>query len=278
MTNEVERATAALRNTALDGLPVEEESGNCLIVSGVEPADVLSAWRAARAVLPMTGRWPVFRSSDHNGLDHQREPTSDDLAELDAAARTIDPWSAGYDPCDDEDEPLTVDELSLFVPTFEGVDLQSEARRRFDAPTMSSVDRWIYDRVLADPPLLAQALAYVGQRANVQWRQPSTVELWLLPTPHAHLAAGWVSYHGTLGRPDVLAAALWQWHQAWGAELVASWGLTIDLTTGRRPAVGEQAWELAGQQKSLANHLEDEQWMVALALTQRNEWSLYDRP
>jgi hypothetical protein len=274
MSGEVERTRAALRGTALAGLPIGEMPGDCLCIVGVEPRDVLSAWRAARAAMPVTGRRPVFRCSDDA---YQREPTAVDLAELDVAARSIDPWSQAQGPW--ADEPMSVDELWLSVPVFEGADLLGDAVRHFDAPTSLSVDRWVYDRVIADPGLLAQAHAEAEHLVGTGWwRQPATVELWLLPTPHAHLAPAWVSYHGMLGEQEVLAAALLRWHQAWEAEPVAAWGLELQFSVGRRPALGDEAWDLAVQLKTFANHLESDHWMVALALTRSNEWYLYDRP
>jgi hypothetical protein len=68
-----------------------------------------------------------------------------------------------------------------------------------------------------------------------------------------------------------LAAALWQWHRTWGAELVAAWRTMLQFVVDRRPTLGEQAWQLAGQHKTFANHLEVDQWQVAFALTQITE-------
>jgi hypothetical protein len=51
------------------GLPVEQAPAGCLRVTGVRPHDVLRAWEAARTALPITGRWPVFRSNDFGELD-----------------------------------------------------------------------------------------------------------------------------------------------------------------------------------------------------------------
>ena len=277
MINDVEGVRAALQPTMLAGRPVTQASAGCLRVVGIEPRDMLPAWRAARAALPTTGRWPVFLPGDLGRLADLPEPVVADVAALDRAAQTIDPWPAVTTAW--PDEPVDADDLHLCVPTFDGVDLLAEVRQHFASPTTWSVDRWVYDRVIADPRLLPQAQAQAEHRVGTGWwYEPRTVELWFLPTPHPHLAAAWLSYHGTLGQPEVLAAALWQWHQRWGAELVANWSTMLQFVVSRRPALGDEAWELAGQHKALANHLEDDQWLVALALTRSDEWALHDRP
>lgn len=277
MINDVEGIRAALQETALGGLPFEQAPGGCLRVTGVRPRDVLPAWEAARTALPVTGRWPVFRSNDFGELDRLPMPAAVDLRAFDRAARSVDPWSAVDTAW--PDEPVDADDLYLCVPTFEGVDLLAEARRHFASPTTWSVDRWVYGRVMADPQLLGQAQDEAEHLVGTRWwYEPRTVELWLLPTPHPHLAAAWVYYYATAGHPGVLAAALWQWHQTWGAELVAAWGTMLQFVVSRRPSLGDEAWELAGQHKTFANHLEADQWLVALALTRSNAWFLHDRP
>jgi hypothetical protein len=53
------------------------------------------------------------------------------------------------------------------------------------------------------------------------WYTPNSIQMLLLPTDAPWLAAGFVGLF-EIGDED-LAAALWQWHSQWGAELVASW-------------------------------------------------------
>jgi hypothetical protein len=261
----------------LGGLPVEETPSGCLRVTGISPRDVLAAWRAARSVVPVTGRWPVFTSNDFGRYDPLGTPRAVDLTALDDAARSVDPWSAVTSAWGDE--PIEADELCLYVPTFEGVDLLTEVRQQLRSPTTGGVDRWVFDQVVADPRLRAQAFVRAESLRARSWHEPRSVELWLLPTARPHLAAAWVHYNATLGLPaEVLAAALWQWHQAWEAELVATWDTMLQFVVGRSPILGEEAWLLAGQQKTFANHLEDDQWLVALALTQATTWFLHDRP
>jgi hypothetical protein len=79
---------AALRGTVLDGHPVQEGLGGTLLVDGVEPEWLLDAWRAARSVVGVTGRWPVLTGVG----ELYDEPTAGDVAELERAATSIDPW------------------------------------------------------------------------------------------------------------------------------------------------------------------------------------------
>ena len=95
---------AVLRGTVLQGRPVEEGLGGTFLVGEVDPARLLEAWQAAHAVVPDTGRRPVFTLP--GALHH--EPDSAELLELDRAARTLDPWSvykrsAGDEPQDQWD-------------------------------------------------------------------------------------------------------------------------------------------------------------------------------
>jgi hypothetical protein len=197
----VEGVRAALQDTVLSGLPVEEAPGDCLRVAGISPRDVLPAWRAARSVVPVTGRWPVFRSNDYGELDRLAGHPAVDITALDDAAQSVDPWSAVSNAW--PDEPVDADVLHLYVPTFEGVDVLAEARQQFASPTTGSVDRWVHDRTLADPQLRAQAFAKAEHLVGTRWYEPQTVQLWLLPTPLPYLGAAWVDYHATLGQPEV---------------------------------------------------------------------------
>jgi Domain of unknown function (DUF4253) len=269
--------TEALHRTLLAGRRVVEAPGGCLRIIGLDRHDVLPAWHAARSVLPATGRRPVFRTNEFGGL-HGRDPgpTPSGLADLDRAARATDPWA---NPGAWPDEPLDEDDLCLYVPTFEGADLLSEAESELREPTLWTVDRWVHDRVLADPALREQAEQRVAHLVgSASWYEPESVELWFLPTTEPHLAPAWIDFFGTLGHDERLAAALLQWHRAWGAELVAAWGTMLQLVAARRPSPGDEAWNLAHQHKCLASHQDADRWQLALALARSDEWFLHSRP
>ncbi|GIE32426.1 hypothetical protein Ait01nite_054710 [Actinoplanes italicus] len=285
MADDIDRLRTALRGTPLADLPIRAIPDGRLVMSRVSPQDYLTAWRAARAVLPVTGRRPVIVESDSSLLEDEPWGTPDEddgpgpawIAGLDEAARTIDPWQARDtswldEVCDDED-------LRFHVPDLPGVELRAEIRQDLAAPTIRSVNRYVYDRVRADPLLMDATESLADQVFSPhRWWRPRSVELMLVPRPEAHMVAAWTEFHSVLGMNDVLAAALWRWHRACEAEMVACWETMLLLTAGRRPAPGDEAWELAVQLKGFATNLEPNPWEIALAVTRGDEWFLHDRP
>ncbi|WP_416901326.1 DUF4253 domain-containing protein [Micromonospora echinospora] len=268
---------AALRGTALQGHPVEEGLGGTFLVGEIDPARLLDSWRAAHAAMPATGRWPVFTLPG----DLYHEPDDAELADLDRAARTLDPWSV-YQRYGHTEERICRDEVESYVRAFLGVEMVEPALRQLTLPTSPAVlQRWTYDTLLADPQLASRAFYgseyLVGTRRWPTWPE---VQLVLLPTTSQWLAPAWVPYFGA-ARDNGLAgwaAAMWQWEQRWGAALIAAWGTMLQFTAQRRPQPGSQAWELAGQQMALGGSLQCEQWQLAIALTRGDAWFLHDRP
>ena len=276
MMDDPEQIAAALRGTVLQGHPVEEGLGGTFLVAGVEPAQLLDAWRAARSVTPTTGRWPVLTGVG----ELYAEPTASDVAALEQAARTVDPWSV-YRRWG-ADEPVSENDLRLYVPSTPGVDLAARAARELALPTSrAALERWTWQTLLADPVLTEwghrEAASLVGIRT---WYTPSEVQLVLLPTPKQWLAPAWVSYFGA-GDPQLwqaLAAAFRLWEQRWGAELVACWATMLQFLVTRPPAAYEQAWQLAEQLKAVGGSLQMDRWQLAFAVTRSDAWFLHDRP
>lgn len=271
---------AVLRGTVLDGLSVEEGLGETWVVTGIEPGQLLAAWRAARAVVPKTGRWPVLTGVDERWQD----PTGEEIEALDHAARTVDPWTVYR--WSGTDSLVRPEDLHLWLPGFLGQVAVERVQRDVSPPeTLLAVERWTWERLLADPTALEQArrraAPLVGTRS---WFTPHDgAQLVLLPTPIQWLAPAWLDYFGatsvTDGRGRVgLAAAIRHWEQQWRAELVASWGTMLQFAVGRQPALGEQAWQLALQLLALGGNLESPPWALALAVTRSEAWFLHDRP
>ena len=267
---------AALRGTVLDGLPTGEGLADTVIVEGVDPGRLLEAWRAAHAVLPVTGRWPVFTQPG----DLYHEPEDEEIAALGEAARTTDPWAV-YRRAS-QDELLDDDEIAEYAATFLGPELVSRALDRLGpSATATAVQRWTYDTLLADPPMTERVSAgYDYLVGTSRWHVWPQVQLVLLPTTVPWLAPAWVSYFGAArpGGHEAWAAAMRQWHERWGAGLVAAWGTMLQFVTERRPEPGPQAWELAGQLLAVGGSLDCERWQLALALTRGDAWFLHDRP
>lgn len=266
----------ALRGSVLDGQVVEEGIGGTLLVADVDPGRLLQVWRAARSVVARTGRWPVLTGTGE--LD--AEPSVEEVAALEGAGRTVDPWLV-YRRWRDED-PIGEDALHLYVPGLFGAGLVARAAAELDFPTTRPVlERWIWQTLLLDPVLAERAhdsaASLVGTRT---WFTPARVQLVLLPTPTQWLAPAWVSYFGALQRQrtEGLAAAIRQWERLWGAELVACWGTMLQFVVARRPVLDEQAWQLAEQILAVGGSLQMPPWQLAFALTRSDAWFLHDRP
>jgi hypothetical protein len=242
--------------------------------------DLLPAWEAARALLPETGRWPVLVTEwgdEPQWTGTSAAPGEDDLLLLDRAARTTDPWWSAVRP---GEWPVSIEQTPYLARGWSGVDVAVEAALQVTpGTTRDDLDYWIYQRVAGDP-LLADRVVRGARRVVTAdyWYTPDNVSLVLLPVESPWLAPGWVSYHGTLGRDNVLAAVLWQWRQRWDAELVACWDTMLQFKVGRCPAPGDEAWNLAGQLKSLAGNFDINRWELAVLLPHAETWFLHDRP
>ena len=284
--DDPDEIAAAFRGTVLDGLPIEEGLGDTWVVTGIEGSRLLPAWQAARTGTAETGRWPVLTMVDEQWLDAEDEQ----IEALEHAAGTVDPWTVYH--WWGSESLITPEDVHLWLPDFLGPDAAEQAQRNLSWPQpLVAVERWTWERLLADSAALEQAwrraARYVG---TGQWFTPlDGAQIVLLPTSTQWLAPAWLNYHGATekaarielgddpGRTG-LAAAIRQWEQQWGAELVASWGTMLQFVVGRQPALGEQAWQLALQHLAVGGSLQTPPWELALALTRSDAWFLYDRP
>ncbi|WP_430785956.1 hypothetical protein [Actinoplanes sp. G11-F43] len=246
MAADVDVVRKALRATMLADLPITPAPGDCLMISGLDPADVLPAWRTAHAAMPSTGRRPLL-------LD--RAPTGVAFTTPDARE---DPWPALARPW--WDLPLTGDTPQ--VPGFLTIDV----RRDVPDPTTRTVNRYVYERVRADSGLRGLVPPYADRLTGIRnWQRPERVELLLPPTTEAHLPAAWT------GLPP---AVLRCWYEQWRAELVAAWDGARQFVVGRRPETADDAFTLACQIATVAGRLEMNLWEIALAVTDGEEWIL----
>ncbi|MEV4538938.1 DUF4253 domain-containing protein [Asanoa sp. NPDC049518] len=284
--DDPDEIAAEFRGTVLDGLPVEEGLGDTWVVTGVEPSRLLLAWRAARAAVARTGRWPVLTMVDEEWLDAETEQ----IEALEHAARTVDPWTVyRWWGCDSLIKP---DELHLWLPDVLGADATAHALRSLSQPmSLFAVERWAWERLLANPAVLEQSWPRAAQHVGTgQWfANVGEAQVVLLPTSTQWLAPAWLNYFGATQKAsrtepsddpgrEGLAAAIRQWERQWGAELVASWGTMLQFVVARRPALGEQAWQLALELLAVGGSLQSPSWELALAVTRSDAWFLHDRP
>jgi uncharacterized protein DUF4253 len=270
-----------LTGTSLAGLPLGHGPGGSVLIQGVPPAGLLAAWQEAYALLPATGRYPLLVTDWGGELRMLSEPgagpTAERLAELDRAARTVDPWTAHLAA---ESRLVPKENAGGFASGYRGLDLTAEVQRKLKYPiTQQELGRWIYKRVLTDPDMRTQVVSGVSDVVQTgHWYTPDNVSLLLLPTDLPWLAGFWASYHGATGSPEETAAVLWQWHDSWDARLVASWGTMLQFIVHRPPTAGIEAWTVAGQILSLARSEELQRWELAMVLPDGNAWFLHDRP
>jgi hypothetical protein len=268
---------ALLRGTVLEGLPVEDGLGGTILVNGVDPARVLESWRDAHALMPLTGRWPVFTGVGM--LYHEPEPA--EITLLDRAARRMNPWSV-FTPRHVDRELLDRDEVQRYVDAFLGRDHAARALGQLTVPVADVVvQRWVYDTILADAGLYTRKADHDGcLGGRRQWWGPDEVQLVLLPTTSQWLAPAWVSYFGAAceGGYPAWAAIMRRWQLRWDAALVTAWGTSLHFLAGRRPDPGPLAWELAGELLALGRSLDEQQWQLAIAVAHDDIWFLHDRP
>lgn len=277
MLHDIASLAAAFKGTMLDGLPLVEHEGGAVTIGGVNGAEVLAAWQVARDAMPVTGRRPVAcpADGDHGPI------VVDDFDQLQREIADTDPWAVFNPSWSTSDGPVTVDDLAPLLHPVAGLDLRLRAFQDLTFPTtMPILHRWVYDQILADPAALVAELQRVRVYTRVEfWYEPNEgVELMLLPTTLVPPAVAWLHYFGAAGEEAALGAGFAQWADRWGAEPVASWGTMLQFVVERRPARGDEAWELAGQLQAVGGSLQMDQWELALALTVGDKWFLHDRP
>lgn len=277
MASTPDDVATALHGTVLAGMPVRDVDGGALLLEGIDPTRVLDCWQVARDALPRTGRWPVAVwpewHVEFGALSSEW---------LDAVARDLP--AVG----DERRFPRYVHPVpsaqsawhGLLEHYFPGGGLPDVMARDLADPVLDDdVDRWVFDQLQGDPALAASVdeavEPWVGTRP---WFTPDRADLLLLPTTSPWLAIPALGYFGAESDPNALAAALRQWHDAWGAELVAAWGTMLQLVVRRRPRQGEEAWELAGQLLAWGGSLQVHRWQLAQALPRSDAWFLHDRP
>ena len=274
---------AALRATALAGLPLREGPAGALVVSGFAAGDsaaLLRAWQAAHALSQLTGRWPLLCATDVGEDLLEPSPldgeTRAELADLDRAAREVDPWPF-FQRADDG--PLEV-EPPFYTEGLHGVDVTAEVLPTV-GPDVSTQQllRAAYDYVLSDPGVTARVLERTRDVVSIDyWYEPDEVALLLLPTASPWLASYWMGFYGALAHDQELAAVLWQWYERWDVRPVACWDTMVQFVVHRPPTPGEDAFTAARQVLALSPNVDVLQWELAVAMSACDAWFLHNRP
>ncbi|MEV6520689.1 DUF4253 domain-containing protein [Longispora sp. NPDC051575] len=284
MRNDLEHIEAAFVGTPLAGLPIGHGPAGTILVAGIDPRRLHEAWRAADALVPVTGRLPLLVTDDFTGPlamlpEPEPGPSESRLREFTEAAASSEPWLTFYDP--EAEEAVDEDNVEHYAHGLAGVDLASLASDLALPSSSDAFERALYDRLLADPELHDQVLDSVRfQTRTDNWYTPESVLLMLLPTSDVRSSGYWVDFFGALGTDAELSLAevLAQWHHRWDARLVAAWGTMLQFQVGRAPAPGDEAWSAACQLKGLGPNLDLSRWEVATALSAGDAWFVHNRP
>ena len=273
------RLRAALVEAGLGHLTLTQAPGDVWLLRGADASDLPEVWRAARELVPVTGRWPAAVLDDLWYPESPPDPRGQ-VEALARAAATIDPSTVF--PAWVNDLPETADDLARLVghrfPTQEG--LLDRMVRDLGVPTTEPAwDAWLYEQLLADPQLRAQVDVSYLRSSRRLYRPPETA-LALLPDARGWLAPAFLSFHSCEDRERAaaLAAVQRRWEQDHGAELVAHWGTMLEYAVARPPTDPWDAYRLAGEQKDIASSLRMYRYELALALPDNDTWFLHDRP
>jgi hypothetical protein len=282
--DDPDRIGAVFAGTPLAGLPVGYGPSGTVLVTGIDPDGLHEAWRAADALVPVTGRLPLMVTDDFHDAVALRPgpepgPSESRLRAFAGQAASSEPWLAfrHYG----EDDEVEVGEAGYYARGRTGVDLTALVADVALPTPRPVLERTLYERLLADADLHARVLA--GARVVTRtdyWFTPRSVLLMLLPTADVRASGYWVDFHGALTREyqHKLAEVLAQWRDRCDARLVAAWGTMLQFQVGRPPAPGEDAWTAAGQLTALAPSLQWTRWEVAVALPGGDAWFVHNRP
>ena len=216
-------------------------------------------WQAARRALPETGRWPIAVSvwggpeddelfsrteMDYYVPDLDVSPLAI-LSRIDTVdvERMLDDHEARdrvYLP-DDEHLAFMLGETVKRVGSAPSL---AELHAALDpSPGLLAVERWLLDW---ESDHGAASVTLTGNQDYLDWYTPDNVSIALLPSPDP-----WASYAYIGGfewgnpHPDLRAAVARRWHQRFGAEPAANWGVMQQLVVPRPPSDVWTAWELA---------------------------------
>lgn len=289
-------------------------AGERVLTVPARPAELLTEWTAARALLEQTGRWPVAATA------WSRVPPAPTLETF---------W---LDPRGEKPIPPALRQAAATL-TGERAIAEIRAAQREDAEPLEEFLDWHLDATrkrcgaAPDPKAIAAAFADGDGRRSRRWlghrtpQRPAKIDLerWLLeweeqvtpttspehvdyddwfqpdeddchllflPTSLGSDSLAYLEFYAEDGvegaTTERLIATLASWHDRYGAELVAHWGTMLQFVVTRPPNTLEDAWNLALEHDLVApctNALPGETIRdSARMLWRRPRWFLHERP
>lgn len=259
-----EELTRALRGTSIEGSKLQQ----CWYAPGLPPAyglevsndRILDAWAQMHALMPVTGHYPVIAPRCDFEILRTEEPDAVADAWLAASRhRSFEEGSEQVPPREDEtglfDWLLSSQErpghpLGKTLRQFGAAPTNAEVlklRERGVLQTDADLERWLLDWELerfGEQALVCMRPEYVN------WFHPEPYEdyvLHLAPTAAMWEAAVYSDVR-MLGERRGLATRCRDWHDRYGAELVASSSTMMQMTVTRGPADIDEAFDLALEQ------------------------------
>jgi hypothetical protein len=293
-------ATTPLAARELLGLPILD-TGEEAYAMRAAGGDIEPLWREARALVSVTGRWPVATqlwsgasgnfAKDLENADlfsrfyYLEAPDADDVsprALIDAASAVdVDGFVATMKA--DRDEVFASDEVELDyahgdtlqrcgkAPTMEELEAQD-----FASPTV--LERWMLDWELQN--------GGIGKPENGRqdfFEPDDTALILFLPTSDPWETLAYLNWYGTsrYGSEHYIALGR-RWQQRHGAELFAHYGTMIECFVSNPPSGIDDAFELA-QEHDLAGTCTLPLPGITLrnyaaGLLRHDRWFLHDRP
>lgn len=305
MIRDPHELAAALEGTALGGRLVESldvpEHEEAALAVAIAPDEVVAGWTAARRLLEVSGRWPVATASWNrrpiapdelfSRIPYEAN-SSHDTAPLTVLARASKIDAAQHIAAQlgalDEHEPIEewIDhEVSETYSKFGKAPSIEQVRHAVAKEGMRSrtdLDQWLFSWELAnvdEPDSLQPPDTWYQEWDQPSGQRPAIV---FLPTPHSWGTLAFMSWWASelAGGNEPLIAVLHDWHDRFGAELVAHWGTILQFTISRRPPNPGAAWRVALEHELIAPYTLHQLPIRehARTLLRAERWLLHERP
>ena len=314
MLESIAQLQAVLNGTPLANcnialVPPAPGSDGIVFAIDVSDIDAIEAWSLLRSLTDRTGRWPLLSMMHTSRADAWERQVS----EADLFSRFYFQEEQRNDRLSDSPADIIAASAGIHVaeqlarfPADASLELtdaletarQETLRQYGTAPaiadpaaflthesiaTCKQLERWFLRWEIencADPLSIPEY-----GLAHIDWYFPKheSHALLLMPSLRGWEAPAYLNwYASSLCNSQFIVALLREWHEQYGAELVAHYGTMLQFMVSRRPATIEQAFELAWQQHtvspctlilpgvSMRNH--------ARALLHTDRWFLHERP
>ena len=300
---------SSLSNQDIARVPPAPGNNEIVFAIDVNGIDAMEAWRLLRSLTSITGRWPLLTLMH----THRADSWERQVGEADLFSRFYFVEEQRNDRLSDSPDDIiaaaaemnVAEQLARFPAdaSLEMTDALESARQETllqygTAPvindravfltgesisTLKQLERWFLQWEIEN---CVEPLGLPEQGlSHIDWYKPQYEShgLLLMPSLRGWEAPAYLNWFASyLCNSQFIVALLREWHEQYGAELVAHYGTMLQFMVSSRPATIEQAFELAWQQHTISpcttylpgvsvrNH--------ARALLHTDRWFLHERP